>query len=125
MQWRNAPNAGFTEGEKTWLKINPNFKNINVENDAKNPDSILNFYKKMIQFRKNNLLLVYGDYEDIAPLDEKIYAYTRTLGDDKMLIVNNFSNSKVHFKCEYPLSKNQLLISNYTQIMTIRIMFYT
>ena len=116
VQWRNAPNAGFTEGDKTWLKINPNFKNINVENDAKNPDSILNFYKKMIQFRKNNLLLVYGDYEDIAPLDEKIYAYTRTLGDDKMLIVNNFSNSKVHFKCEYPLSKNQLLISNYTQI---------
>ena len=116
VQWRNAPNAGFTEGDKTWLKVNPNFKDINVENDAQNPDSILNFYKKMIQFRKNNLLLVYGDYKDIAPLDEKIYAYTRTLGDDKMLIVNNFSDSNINFEFEYPLSKNQILISNYTQI---------
>ena len=127
VQWRNAPNAGFTvtperdddksvKGYKTWLKVNPNFKDINVENDAQNPDSILNFYKKMIQFRKNNLLLVYGDYKDIAPLDEKIYAYTRTLGDDKMLIVNNFSDSNINFEFEYPLSKNQILISNYTQI---------
>ena len=116
VQWRNTHNAGFTEGDKTWLKVNPNFKDINVENDAQNPESILNFYKKMIQFRKNNLLLVYGDYEDIAPLDEKIYAYTRILGDDKMLIVNNFSDGEVVFKCEYPLSKDQLLISNYKQI---------
>ena len=116
VQWRNATNAGFTEGDKTWLKVNPNFKDINVENDIQNPDSILNFYKKMIEFRKNNFLLVYGDYEDIAPFDEKIYAYTRILGNDKMLIVNNFSDEEVIFKLEYPLSINQFLVSNYTQI---------
>ncbi len=90
MQWSDTPQAGFTEGAKTWLKINPNFTKINVKKDKANPHSILNYYKKLIQFRKDNPVLVYGDFEDITPNDESIYAYTRTLDRDKLLIINSF-----------------------------------
>ena len=118
MQWNDSKNGGFNsrEGGKTWLKMNPNFKKINVKADSENPDSILNYYKKLIRFRKENTLLVYGAFEDILPDHEKIYAYTRSLDNDKLLIINNVSSEKMDIKqlIKHPLSNLALLMSNFT-----------
>jgi oligo-1,6-glucosidase len=136
MQWNNTKNGGFTvtperdddgsvKGEKTWLKVNPNFKNINVRADNDNPDSILNYYKALIRFRKENLVLVYGAFEDILPEHEKIYAYIRSSENEKLLIINNVSSDKMGLKSliDYPLSILSLLMTNYrtkTPIWTLQ-----
>lgn len=115
MQWRNAPHAGFTEGVTTWLKVNPNFETINVETERQNPQSIWHFYRKMIHFRRQNPVLIYGVYQDILPEDTAIYAFTRTLNDETFLILGNFSTEEQrvtlpsHFK-EKTLKR---LLSNY------------
>ncbi len=116
MQWKNEKNAGFTvdsvgKGGTTWLKVNPNFNKINVADARKDPDSIWHFYKKMIQFRKDHPVLVHGSFEDIAPADANIYAFTRTLSDEKVLVVCNFSAEKQVFSLGFEV-KN-VLISNY------------
>ena len=115
MQWQNTQNAGFTVGDKTWLKVNPNYAAINVADARKNTDSVWHFYKKMIQFRKNNPVLVYGSFEDLAPMDENVYAFSRTLGDDKLLVVCNFSDDKQVFNLRQmqDLKSTTVLISNY------------
>ena len=115
MQWNDTQNAGFTEGGKTWLKVNPNFKKINVQADSNNPNSILNYYKKLIQFRKENPILVYGDYEDILPDHTYIYAYTRKQENKAFLIFNNFSSEKIDLKnlIKHPLSILTLLMTNF------------
>ncbi len=116
MQWSNTKNGGFTEGDKTWLKVNPNFKNINVKADNDNPDSILNYYKALIRFRKEHLVLVYGAFEDSLPVHEKIYAYIRSSENKELLIINNVSGDKMGLKSliDYPLSILTLLMTNYT-----------
>ncbi len=116
MQWSNTKNGGFTEGDKTWLKVNPNFKKINVRADNDNPNSILNYYKALIRFRKEHLVLVYGAFEDILPEHEKIYAYIRSSENKELLIINNVSGDKMGLKSliDYPLSILTLLMTNYT-----------
>jgi oligo-1,6-glucosidase len=116
IQWSNTKNGGFTEGDKTWLKVNPNFKNINVKADNDNPDSILNYYKTLIRFRKEHLVLVYGVFEDILPEHEKIYAYIRSSENEKLLIINNVSGEKIGLKSliDYPLRILVLLMTNYS-----------
>ena len=116
MQWNDTKNGSFTEGGKTWLKMNPNFNKINVQADSDNPDSILNYYKKLIRFRKDNPVLVYGTFEDILPDHEKLYAYTRTSENEQLLILNNVSSEKIELKTllDTPLSNLTLLISNFT-----------
>jgi oligo-1,6-glucosidase len=115
MQWRNAPNAGFNRGSKTWLKVNPNFDEINVENERQNPNSIWHFYRKMIHFRKQNPVLTYGIYDDLLPKDVHVYAFTRTLAEEQFLIVCNFStqNQSVSLPVEMKNRVWKTLISNY------------
>jgi oligo-1,6-glucosidase len=91
MQWRNAPNAGFTTGSNTWLKVNPNFTTINAETDRQNPRSVWHFYQQLIRFRRQNPTLVYGKYRDLLPEHAHIYAFTRTFEGAQMLMVGNFS----------------------------------
>jgi oligo-1,6-glucosidase len=124
MQWNDSENGGFIdgtsrnnrEGGKTWLKMNPNFTVINVQADSENPDSILNYYKKLILFRKDNLVLVYGTFEDILPNHEKLYAYIRTSKNEQLLILNNVSNEKIDLKelINNPLNISTLLMTNFT-----------
>ena len=115
MPWHNASNVGFTEGAKTWLKVNPNFNKINVENERQNPDSIWHFYQKMIHLRKQNPVLTYGVYDDLLPEDVYIYAFTRTLGDEQFLIMGNFSvvNQTVFLPFDIQKRTFKTLISNY------------
>ena len=78
IQWNDTENAGFTVG-KPWLKVNENYREINVENALKDKDSIFYHYKKLIEIRRNNESIIYGDYELLDPEDKNIYAYTRKL----------------------------------------------
>jgi oligo-1,6-glucosidase len=90
MQWDDSENAGFTEGTP-WKRVNENYKEINVAAQNKDPNSVLSHFRKMVKLRNDNLVLVYGDYELLDSEHPTIYAYTRTLDEDKMLILLNFS----------------------------------
>ncbi|MVX62451.1 alpha,alpha-phosphotrehalase [Clostridium chromiireducens] len=114
MQWNDGENAGFTSGEP-WMKVNPNYKEINAELQLDDENSIFNFYKKLIKIRKENPVAVYGKYDFILDDNKEIFAYTRTLKNKQLLIICNFVARKTEFKCEeiIKFKHKELLISNY------------
>jgi oligo-1,6-glucosidase len=103
MQWSNSANGGFTGTAEGWIKSNPNFKTINVASqEGQETPSILNFYRRMVAFRKEHLVLVYGEYESVANEHPHIYAYRRWDGEDtnnkqQYFVVLNFSGGTVKF----------------------------
>jgi alpha-glucosidase len=114
MQWSDELNAGFSNG-KPWLKINPNFAQINVDQAIKDPKSIYHYYKKLINLRKANQVLIYGSYDLILERHEQIYAYTRTLKNEKILVMTNLFSQEADFILPMNLTfeSTELLISNY------------
>jgi oligo-1,6-glucosidase len=114
MQWSDSPNAGFTTGTP-WIKVNLNYPDINVAHDLKDSNSIFYYYQKIIQLRKGNLIMVYGDYQLILEDDEHIYSYLRTLNKDRLLIILNFFSSQTIFNLPENINYQgkKLLISNY------------
>ncbi|MEJ2043793.1 MAG: alpha-glucosidase [Reinekea sp.] len=90
MQWNDSANAGFS-GAKPWLKLNPNYSEINVQKDRASADSIFSHYQQLIYLRKKNEILVYGEFELILPDHERIFAYLRHYHGKILLVVNNFS----------------------------------
>ncbi len=111
MQWSDRKNAGFTNGQP-WIKVNPNHTDINVEDQERNTESILNFYRRVIQFRKDHTTLIYGDYESIRNDHPQIYAYRRWDEENEFLVVLNFSHQEVDF--DPIITGLELLIYNYT-----------
>ncbi|WP_174734252.1 glycoside hydrolase family 13 protein [Mesobacillus harenae] len=113
MQWSAQVNAGFTTGIP-WLGVNPNFTEINVENQLSDPSSILHFYKRMIQLKKQNKIFTYGIYDLILTDHPQIYAYTRTLENEQVLIMANISADPALFKSDsIKLEHSSLILSNY------------
>ncbi|WP_409251417.1 glycoside hydrolase family 13 protein [Bacillus sp. SCS-153A] len=113
MQWSNDRNGGFSEGNP-WMKVNPNYKTINVENQTQDDQSILSFYKKMIAVKKNNDIFTYGIYDLILEKHEQIYAYTRSLENEKVLVITNLSTKTVEAELdEISVSSEGLLLNNY------------
>ena len=113
IQWDNTENAGFTTGTP-WLKVNENYRDINVENALKDKDSIFHHYKKLIEIRRNNESIIYGDYELLDPEDKNIYAYRRRFNGDNILVVCNFYEKPVEFNFKGDCNRNpEILISNY------------
>ncbi|MBM7570821.1 glycoside hydrolase family 13 protein [Aquibacillus albus] len=114
MQWNDSEQAGFTTGEP-WLKVNPNYKEINVKKELQNPNSVYHYYKKMIELRKKEEVLVYGNYDLILEKHDKIYAYTRTLDEDKMVVIVNLFPEKATFKLPASLKNKstELCLANY------------
>ncbi|MDF2614020.1 MAG: oligo,6-glucosidase [Clostridia bacterium] len=114
MQWDESPNAGFTTGEP-WIGVNPNYKMINVDESIKDTDSVFHYYKKLLQLRKEHLIMPYGKYQLVLEDHEQIYAYTKTLEDEKWIVILNFGDTEVLF--EMPLDiqmKNaKLILANY------------
>lgn len=94
MQWDDTENGGFTEG-KPWIKVNPNRSNINVSEAEEDDDSVLQYFRKLTQFRRDHEVLRKGDYKNLDLDDERLYAYQRCLGDSKMIIVCNFSDDRL------------------------------
>lgn len=111
MPWDTSENAGFTTGTP-WLALNPNYNKINVADQLKREDSVFHYYQKLIKLRKEYEIIVYGKYELLLPDDEHIFAYVRTLGNQKLLVVCNFSKAEQKF--DFTGYENaQVLISNY------------
>ena len=114
MQWDDSENAGFTQG-RPWYRVNPNYTAINVENALADKNSVFYCYQKLIQLRKENPIMVYGDYELLLPDDENIYAYTRTYQDKTWLVICNFYKDSVEFSLN---GTGKVLISNYENSCT-------
>jgi len=114
MQWDGSEHAGFTTGTP-WIKVNPNCTAINVEQAFADPDSIFRYYQKLIRLRKDNPVIVYGNYRLILDAHEQVNAFTRTLAEDRLLVVLNFSRDTPVFALptSVSFSGKQLLISNY------------
>lgn len=96
MQWSSAPNAGFTNG-KPWFVVNSNYKDINVESQLDDPGSILNFYRNALQFRRDNPVVIYGDYVEHMPKSKELYVYERNLAGKKLLVICSYSEKCVRF----------------------------
>ena len=111
MQWDNSAQAGFTTGTP-WISTNPNYTEINAKAETADPDSVFHYYKKLIALRKQNPIIVYGKYELLLKDSEELYVYTRTLDDEKLLVVCNFSETKTHFTIPEEFIGKTSLISN-------------
>ncbi|MCR6097423.1 alpha-glucosidase [Salipaludibacillus agaradhaerens] len=115
MQWSADSNAGFTEGTP-WLKVNPNFKKVNVANQLEDEQSILHFYKKLIQLKKNYALFPYGSYDLLLEDDKQIIAYKRQLNDKIAVIISNLSPSEAEWRSKdnnLTLTSEGLVLANY------------
>jgi oligo-1,6-glucosidase len=111
-QWDNTANAGFSSG-KPWLKVNPNYTDVNVAAEEAKPDSPLNYFRKLTKLRKENLVLVYGKYTLLDADNESVYAYTRELNGKKLLILLNFKEKEATANTGLDLSKAKVILGNY------------
>jgi oligo-1,6-glucosidase len=112
MQWDDSANGGFTTGAKAWLAVNPNYKEINARQALADPNSIYDYFKRMIELRKRTPALIYGDYNDLDPQNPNVFAYTRTLGADKYLVVLNLSKNDLAYTLPAGLKAGKLALSN-------------
>ncbi len=112
MQWDDSPQAGFTTGTP-WMQVNPNYTEINAAAQTGDPDSVFSFYKELIRLRHEMEVIVYGSYDLLLPEDENLYVYTRTYGDEKLLIVCNFSEKEQAFAVPEEFAGAEKLIGNY------------
>ena len=118
MQWDNSENAGFTTGTP-WLAVNKNYDEINAKQCLEDENSIFHHYRKLINIRKNNDTIIYGDYTLLCPEDENIFAYTRELNGDKILVVCNFYDKEVTFNFNGDFNHADILLSNYNDSSTL------
>jgi len=114
MQWSIGENAGFSS-HTPWMKVNPNYRDINVEESISDSDSIYNFYKELLKFRKSNEIIINGTYREFYPESDDLYIYERDLNGDKLFIITNFRNYNVDFGLpeELEFTQSKLKISNY------------
>ncbi|MBI6039669.1 alpha,alpha-phosphotrehalase [Clostridium perfringens] len=117
VQWNEEKNAGFTTGTP-WINISNNYREINVERALENKDSVFYHYKKLIELRKNEDVIAYGDYIQLLEEDPKVYAYERNYNGEKLLVINNFYGEEylVDLSKEIEGLENynkSILISNY------------
>ena len=115
MQWDTTKNAGFSDG-MPWKRVNENHIDINVEAQDSDSNSILNHFRKMTKVRKENPVLVYGRYEIIQREHPTVYAFTRTLDEEKMLVVLNFSDKVSEINMDELRGANEILINNYADL---------
>lgn len=112
MQWSNKENAGFTTG-MPWLKVNSNYKEINVKSQEKDADSVLNYYRKLVKVRKSSEykeVFTYGQFEPAYEDTDSIMAYYRFDGEKRVLVAANFGKEAVEVELQYPV-KN-IILSN-------------
>ena len=115
VQWSAEANAGFTTGTP-WFNICDNYKEVNVEAAEKDPGSLLNFYRDLIKFKKENQVAIYGKYKEYYAHSSSLYVYERVLKNERLLVICSFKENSVKFKAPagYDLDKGELVFSNYT-----------
>ncbi len=112
MQWDDSPQAGFTEGTP-WLKVNPNYPEINAASQMKDPQSIYSCYKQLVRLRKEHPVFVDGRFELLARESGQIFAYTRDDGKQRLLVVCNFSGEPADSGLAEEWKSMELLLGNY------------
>lgn len=112
MQWDYSANAGFTTG-KPWLAVNKNYREINAAKALEDKNSVFYHYKKLIEIRKSNETIIYGDYKLLCEDDKNVFAYIRELDGDKILVVCNFYGEETEFKYDGTFNDAEILLSNY------------
>ncbi|MFC4358704.1 alpha-glucosidase [Halobium salinum] len=131
MQWDDTDNAGFTTGEP-WLKVAGNHDEINVEVERGDPDSVLEYYRRLFDLRDDHEILVYGGYDDLWFDHPELWSYTRSLDDERLLVTLNFSDTETFFEVPNPEDHDgdhpiwtpdvdgadevELLLSNYDEV---------
>lgn len=115
MQWNTSKHSGFSTAATTWFKVNPNYQEINVESQLNDPDSVLSFYKRMIQIRKQYQVFVYGTYELLLPDNPDLFVYTREGNGEKAIVINNFSDKSgdAALPVNFSYKDSELILSNY------------
>ena len=114
MQWDDSANAGFSGADATpWIMVNPNYSKINAKDQVSREDSVFKYYQKLIRLRHESDLIVYGTYDLILDDDKDIYAYIRTLGDEKLIVYCNFSENTREVELPEEFTDGKILISNY------------
>lgn len=115
MQWDDSKNAGFTQGTP-WIKVNPNYTEINAKSQVNDENSVFNYYKKMIRLRKENPVIVDGKFTMLVPDDENVFAYVRENETDKLLVVCNFFDKTIDNPVKEDFGKYELLAANYENV---------
>lgn len=112
MQWDDSAYAGFSTANP-WIMVNPNYTKINSKDQINREDSVFKYYQKLIKLRHESELIVYGTYDLILDDDKDIYAYIRTLGDEKLIVYCNFSENTREVELPEEFTNGKVLISNY------------
>lgn len=115
VQWDASAHAGFTTGTP-WIPVNPNYTEINAKRELQDPDSVFHYYRSLIALRKQYEIIVYGSYELLLPDDPSLYVYTRTLENQKLLVVCNFTDCQVPYQIPEEFAASKRLIANYTDM---------
>lgn len=113
MQWDDSAYAGFSTANP-WIMVNPNYTKINAKDQVNREDSVFKYYQKLIKLRHESELIVYGTYDLILDDDKDIYAYIRTLGDEKLIVYCNFSENTREVELPEEFVNGKVLISNYS-----------
>jgi oligo-1,6-glucosidase len=113
MQWDDSAYAGFSTANP-WIMVNPNYTKINAKDQVNREDSVFKYYQKLIKLRHESELIVYGTYDLILDDDKDIYAYIRTLGDEKLIVYCNFSENTREVEIPEEFVNGKALISNYS-----------
>ena len=113
MQWDDSAYAGFSTATP-WIMVNPNYTKINAKDQINREDSVFKYYQKLIKLRHESELIVYGTYDLILDDDKDIYAYIRTLGDEKLIVYCNFSENTREVELPEEFTNGKVLISNYS-----------
>ena len=115
VQWSAEKNAGFTTADEPWFYINPNYTEVNVEAADKDENSLLNYYRKLLKMRKENPIVIYGDFKLYYKRSKKFFVYERNYEGQKMLVINSFSDKNEPFVVPdaFDIEKSELLLSSY------------
>lgn len=112
-QWNSNAYSGFSE-KTPWIKVNPNFKEVNVEKQEKDKNSPLNHFRRIVSLRKSMPVLIYGNYTLLDKENKQVYAYLREYEGKKVLVLLNFSNTNARTNINY--KKGKVLSSNYSTL---------
>jgi oligo-1,6-glucosidase len=115
MQWDDSVNAGFSESGP-WIAVNPNYVEINAAEQIRHPDSVFHHFRRLIQLRHDEPVVQLGDFALLLPDDERLVVYTRTLGDEQVLLLANVTRDPVrlgmglpdHGACEVLLATHEI-----------------
>lgn len=126
MQWTDGRNAGFSE-VRPWFYVNGNYREINVEKDEQDPDSLLNFYRRLIRFKRSDAAAIWGGYAEYRPTDRDLYVYSREYQGRRLLVICSFSAEPVYFTAPegFDLLSGNLEFKNYNMNVVINNGFTT